>query len=237
MTEPAAALASRLAKIQARIGLACEFAGRDPRDVLLVAVSKGHTADAVRAIAAAGQLDFGENYLQEALEKLEALVDLDLQWHFIGPLQANKTRAVAERFAWVHTVDRLRVAERLSAQRPADGPALNVCVQVNISGEKTKHGASPAEAETLCRQVLALPRLKLRGLMALPAPTTDAEQQRTGFAALRRLFLDLQAAGLPLDVLSMGSSGDYESAIAEGAHILRIGTDIFGPRPAAQVNS
>lgn len=227
-------IADRLSALQARIGVACEFADRDPRDVLLVAVSKGQPAAAVREAARAGHLDFGENYLQEALAKLEALADLDLQWHFIGPLQSNKTRRVAEQFAWVHTVDRLKVAERLSAQRPAHGPELNVCVQVNISDERTKHGVRPEDAKNLCREILQLPRLKLRGLMALPAPSTDAAGQRAGFAALKRLFLDLQNAGLPLDVLSMGSSADFEAAIAEGAHILRIGTELFGPRPTTQ---
>lgn len=224
-------IAERLAAVQARIGLACEFAGRHPDDVLLVAISKGHGADAILAAAAAGQRAFGENYLVEAEAKMGALATLDLEWHFTGPLQSNKTRGVAERFAWVHSVDRLKVAERLSAQRPAQGPALNVCVQVNISGEKTKAGVAPAEAASLCRAIDALPRLKLRGLMVIPAPATGEDAQREPYAATRALFRELREAGLALDTLSMGMSGDLEAAIAEGATIVRVGTDIFGPRP------
>lgn len=224
-------IATRLAAVHARIGLACEFAGRHPGDLKLIAVSKQQPADAIRGAVAAGQREFGENYLQEALDKIGVLQDLDLVWHFIGPVQANKTRRIAESFDWVHSLDRLKVAERLSEQRPPERPALQVCVQVNISGEASKHGVAPAAAEALCRAVLRLPRLQLRGLMALPAPEADESRQRDGLAALAHLYHELQARGLPLDTLSMGTSTDLEAAVAEGATLLRIGTDIFGPRP------
>lgn len=224
-------IAERLAAVQARIGLACEFAGRHPDDVRLLAIGKGHPAEAIRAAAAAGQRAFGENYLVEAEAKMAALDGLELEWHFTGPVQSNKTRGIAERFAWVHSVDRLKIAERLSAQRSAHGPALNVCVQVNISGEASKAGVPPAEAGALCRAISALPRLKLRGLMVIPAPAADESAQRGPYAATHALFRELQDAGLALDTLSMGMSGDLESAIAEGATMVRVGTDIFGPRP------
>ncbi len=223
-------IAERIAVVQSRIGLACEFAGRHPDDVRLVAVSKDQPVEAIRAAAAAGQRAFGENYLQEALSKIEALRELELEWHFIGPIQANKTRGIAEHFAWAHTVDRLKVAERLSDQRSPHSPALNVCVQINISGEKTKSGVAQGEAEALCRALTALPRLKLRGLMVIPAPTADKDQQLAAYAATRALFNQLLAAGLVLDTLSMGMSADLDSAIAEGATLVRVGTDIFGPR-------
>lgn len=223
-------IGDRLAAVQARIGLACEFAGRHPDDVRLLAISKGHDAAMIRGAAAAGQRAFGENYLVEAEAKMEALGDLELEWHFTGPVQSNKTRGIAERFAWVHSVDRVKIAERLSAQRSHHGPALNVCVQVNISGEASKAGVAPAQAAELCRAVDALPRLKLRGLMVIPAPTDDKSAQREPYAATRALFRQLQDAGLALDTLSMGMSGDLEAAIAEGATLVRIGTDLFGPR-------
>ncbi|MGH8529112.1 MAG: YggS family pyridoxal phosphate-dependent enzyme [Nevskiales bacterium] len=224
-------IAERIAVVQSRIGLACEFSGRDPRDVQLLAVSKGQPAEAIREAAAAGQRAFGENYLVEALVKIEALRELELEWHFIGPIQSNKTRRLTEHFSWAHSVDRLKVAERLSEQRAAGGPALSVCVQVNISGEKSKAGVTPTEAEALCRAVAALPRLKLRGLMVIPAPSADKEAQRSAYAATRSLFRELLDSGLVLDSLSMGMSADLDSAIAEGATIVRVGTDIFGPRP------
>jgi hypothetical protein len=223
----------RLQAVKSRIERAAAAAGRDPRDIVLVAVSKTFPPAAVRAAHAAGQRDFGENHAQEALAKVDALADLALVWHFIGPLQSNKTRPVAERFAWVHSVDRLKIAERLSAQRPAALPPLQVCIQVNVSGEATKSGVSPEEAPALARAVAALPRLRLRGLMAIPEPTDDPALQRRRFESLRALKERLVAAGLPLDTLSMGMSDDLEAAVAAGATMVRVGTAIFGPRPRA----
>jgi pyridoxal phosphate enzyme (YggS family) len=209
---------------------------RAPTEVMLLAVSKTYNHAAVRLAASTGQRDFGENYLQEALDKQAALTDADLVWHFIGPIQSNKTRGIAENFAWVHSVDRLKIAERLSAQRPEALPALNVCIEVNVSGETSKGGVIPAELLTIAEQVAKLPRLKLRGLMAIPAPTQDPLQQRAAFHQVRELFDALNAQALGLDTLSMGMSGDFEAAIAEGATIVRVGTAIFGARqypPAA----
>jgi pyridoxal phosphate enzyme (YggS family) len=198
-----------------------------------VAVSKTFPPAAVRAAHAAGQRDFGENHAQEALAKVDALADLALVWHFIGPLQSNKTRQVAERFAWVHSIDRLKIAERLSAQRLEALPPLQVCIQVNVSGEATKSGVAPEEAPALARAVAALPRLRLRGLMAIPEPTDDSALQRRRFESLCTLQEQLVAAGLPLDTLSMGMSDDLEAAIAAGATMVRVGTAIFGARPRA----
>lgn len=214
-------------------------AERAQGSVRLLAVSKTRTADEVRAAHAAGLRAFGENYVQEGLDKIAALVDLrtDLEWHLIGPLQSNKTRVVAEGFDWVHSVDRLRTAERLSAQRPPDLPPLQVCLQVNISGETSKSGASPAELPALARAVAALPRLRLRGLMAIPAPAEGLEAQRRPHRALRELLEHLRADGLALDTLSMGMSDDLEAAILEGATLVRIGTAIFGSRPALQAQT
>jgi hypothetical protein len=223
----------RLQAVKSRIERAAAAAGRDPRDIVLVAVSKTFPAAAVRAARAAGQRDFGENHAQEAATKIEALADLALVWHFIGPIQSNKTRLVAERCAWVHSIDRLKIAERLSAQRPAALPPLQVCIQVNVSGEVTKSGVSPEEAPALARAVAALPRLRLRGLMAIPEPTDDPALQRRRFESLRALKERLVAAGLPLDTLSMGMSDDLEAAVAAGATMVRVGTAIFGPRPRA----
>jgi hypothetical protein len=202
--------------------------------VTLLAVSKTQPPQAVRDAAAAGQSRFGENYVQEALDKMAALADLRprLEWHLIGPLQANKTRAVAEQFDWVHSVDRLRIAERLSAQRPAGEPPLQVCLQVNVSGEDSKSGLAPAEVPALARAVAALPRLRLRGLMAIPEPATDVEAQRRPHRALRELLEALRHDGLELDTLSMGMTADLEAAVAEGATLVRIGTAVFGARPA-----
>ncbi|MGB8434825.1 MAG: YggS family pyridoxal phosphate-dependent enzyme, partial [Burkholderiales bacterium] len=180
---------------------------------------------------AAGQRDFGESYAQEALAKIAALADLDLTWHFIGPVQSNKTRPIAESFAWVHTVDRLKVAERLAAQRPAAMPALQVCIEVNVSGEATKAGVTPDEVRPLATAVSRLPRLKLRGLMAIPAPTADPVLQRGHFGSLRALRDALNRDGFALDTLSMGMSDDFEAAIASGSTMVRVGTAIFGPRP------
>jgi PLP dependent protein len=221
----------RLQAVKSRIARACAAAGRDPRDIVLVAVSKTFPTDAVRAAHAAGQRDFGENHAQDAVAKIDALADLDLVWHFIGPIQSNKTRTIAAHFAWVHSIDRLTIAERLAAQRPGQLPPLQACIQVNVSGEATKSGVAPAEAPALARAVAALPRLQLRGLMAIPEPTDDPALQRRRFESLRDLRDRLAADGLALDTLSMGMSDDLESAIAAGATMVRVGTAIFGARP------
>lgn len=225
---------ANLQAVNMRIASACAAARRAPTTVTLLAVSKTWPASAVRAAAAAGQRAFGESYVQEALAKQAELADLSLEWHFIGPLQSNKTRPVAEHFAWVHAVERLKIAERLSEQRPAHFPPLNVCVQVNVSGESSKSGCAPAAAPALCRAIAALPRLRLRGLMAIPEPGADDMEKsalaRRRFASLRALLADMNAAGLALDTLSMGMSHDLEDAIIEGATIVRIGTAIFGER-------
>jgi pyridoxal phosphate enzyme (YggS family) len=223
----------RLQAVKSRIAAACAAAGRDPRDIVLVAVSKTFPAAAVRAAHAAGQRDFGENHAQEAATKIEALADLALVWHFIGPIQSNKTRLVAERCAWVHSIDRLKIAERLSAQRPDALPPLQACLQVNVSGEATKSGVAPDEAPALARAVAALPRLRLRGLMTIPEPTDDPALQRRRFESLRALKDRLVADGLALDTLSMGMSDDLEAAVAAGATMVRVGTAIFGARPRA----
>lgn len=229
----------RLQAVKSRIERAAQAAGRDPRDIVLVAVSKTFPPAAVRAAHAAGQRDFGENHAQEAAAKFDALADLALAWHFIGPLQSNKTRLVAERCAWVHSIDRLKIAERLSAQRPAALPPLQACVQVNVSGEASKSGVPPDEAAGLARAVAALPRLRLRGLMAVPEPAGDFAAQRAPHRALARLLFGLNASGLALDTLSMGMSADLEAAIAEGATLVRVGSAIFGDRayPAAGLNA
>ncbi|KZE28900.1 YggS family pyridoxal phosphate-dependent enzyme [Crenobacter luteus] len=219
-----------LADVKARIAAAARAAGRPEGAVSLLAVSKTFPADAVRAAHAAGQTAFGENYVQELVDKTSTLAELPLEWHFIGPLQSNKTRPVAERAAWVHSVDRLKIAERLSAQRPDALPPLNVCVQVNVSAEASKSGVAPGEAVALARAVAALPRLRLRGLMCIPEPTDDASRLAEQFATLRRLLEQLNAEGLALDTLSMGMSADLEPAIAEGATLVRVGSAIFGAR-------
>jgi len=223
-------LAHNLAQVKARVREAAQRDGRDPAAVTLLAVSKMQSPQAVCEAAQAGQRDFGENYVQEALDKQIAVANPALIWHFIGPIQSNKTRAIAENFAWVHSVDRLKIAQRLSAQRPVNVAPLNVCIEVNISGEASKSGVLPEGVTALAEQVAALPQLKLRGLMAIPAPTSDVQQQRLAFAQVRVLFDELNQRGLNLDTLSMGMSGDLEAAIAEGATIVRVGTAIFGPR-------
>ena len=219
-----------LQHVRARIATACQRAGRGVEEVTLLAVSKTFGADAVRAAAAAGQRAFGENYIQEGVEKIAALRDLGLMWHCIGPIQSNKTRLVAEHLDWVHTVDRLKIAERLSAQRPADRPPLNVCIQVNIDGGANKSGVAPGEALALARAVAALPQLKLRGLMSIPEIAPDFEAARAVHASARALFDQLNADGLGLDTLSMGMSDDLEAAIPAGSTMVRIGTAIFGSR-------
>lgn len=221
--------------VKSRIADAARAAHRDPREIVLVAVSKTQSVDAIRSAYAAGQRDFGENYVQEALEKMDALADLAISphsiiWHFIGPIQSNKTRTIAERFDWVHSVDRLKIAERLSAQRPGERGPLQLCIQVNVSGELSKSGCAPEETAQLARRIAALPNLSLRGLMAVPEPTPDAALQRRRFETLRTLRDELNASGLALDTLSMGMSADMPEAIAAGSTMVRIGTAIFGAR-------
>lgn len=223
-----------IAKVRTRIREAEQASGRALDSVQLLAVSKTKPAAALREAFACGQRDFGENYLQEALTKQGELTDLDLAWHFIGPIQSNKTKALAEHFAWVHSVDRLKIAERLSAQRPAHLPALNVCLQVNVSGEDSKSGCTPEELPALAAAVAALPNLRLRGLMAIPEPTSDVEAQHAAFARLRQLKDSLPQ---PLDTLSMGMSDDLEAAIAEGATWVRVGSALFGARDYPQKSS
>ena len=217
-------------KLLNRIRLSAEKCHRPESAILLLAVSKTRPPEDIRRAHACGLSDFGESYLQEALEKIEALADLPLTWHFIGPIQSNKTRAIAEHFQWVHSVDRLKVARRLSEQRPEEMPPLQVCIQVNISGEASKSGADPAGVRELAQSVNAMPRLTLRGLMAIPAATEDESAQRAAFARLRQLYESLQPDFPAMDTLSMGMSGDLEAAIAEGSTIVRIGTALFGPR-------
>jgi hypothetical protein len=227
-----ATIATKLQQVRLRIAAACVAARRPVQSVTLLAVSKTFGPAAVREAHAAGQLAFGENYVQEALAKIGALADLrpSIEWHLIGPLQSNKTREAAAAFDWVHSVDRLKTAERLSAQRPRDLPPLQLCLQVNISGETSKSGVAPADVIALAREVAALPNVTLRGLMAIPEPTADFAAQRAPHRALRELLVSLQSEGLALDTLSIGMSDDLEAAIAEGATIVRIGTAIFGAR-------
>jgi pyridoxal phosphate enzyme (YggS family) len=229
-----ATIGANLQAVKERIAHAAELAARDPGTISLIAVSKTHPVEAIEAALAAGQRAFGENYVQEALEKMRALAARPeargVEWHMIGPLQSNKTRVVAESFAWVHSIERERIAERLSEQRPAGLAPLNVLLQVNVSGEASKSGIAPDDLAPLARRVAALPRLRLRGLMAIPEPTHDAALQRARFRSLRELLERLRAEGLELDTLSMGMSDDLEAAVAEGATMLRIGTAIFGAR-------
>ena len=222
-----------LQAIASTIVAAAQEAGRAPESVQLLAVSKTFAADAVLEAVAAGQRAFGENYLQEGVDKIAALRaagTAPLVWHFIGPIQSNKTRPIAEHFDWVHTVERERIAQRLSEQRPAELAPLQICLQVNISGEASKSGVTPQELSALAHKVAALPNLTLRGLMAIPEPVEDYAQQRAAFAALRALYDQLRAEGLALDTLSMGMSADLRAAIVEGATIVRVGSAIFGAR-------
>jgi PLP dependent protein len=227
-----ASIEAKLQHVRRRIVQACTDAGRESERVTLLAVSKTFGPEAVREAFAAGQRAFGENYVQEALVKIDALSGLrsQLEWHLIGPLQSNKTREVAAAFDWVHTIDRLKIAQRLSEQRPADLPPLSVCLQVNVSGEASKSGVMPADLGPLAHAVAALPRLKLRGLMAIPEAVDGFEVQRVPHRWLRELRTALQQEGLALDTLSMGMSADLEAAVAEGATIVRVGSAIFGER-------
>ena len=224
-------IAENISTLGERIHAAARAAQRDPASIGLLAVSKTKPASDLREAHAAGMRDFGENYLQEALAKQLELADLPLIWHFIGPIQSNKTRAIAEHFDWVHSVDRLKIAQRLSEQRPAELPPLNICIQVNVSGEASKSGCAPADLPALAQAIAALPNLTLRGLMAIPEPTDDSEEQNAAFAAVRQLQDQLQ---LPIDTLSMGMSHDLEAAIAQGATWVRIGTALFGARDYGQ---
>ena len=218
-------------EVMARIARAARAAGRDPEGVRLVAVSKTFPPAAIRAVHALGQREFGENYVQEGDSKMDALADLPgIEWHLIGPLQSNKAGSVARRFGWVQTVDRMKIAERLSAARPADAPPLNVCVQVNASGEASKSGVLPAAAVALAQAVAALPRLRMRGIMGIPEPTDDTVRRRAQYCVLRACLDACRTSGLPVDTLSMGMSADLEDAILEGATLVRVGTAIFGAR-------
>ncbi|MDM0026873.1 YggS family pyridoxal phosphate-dependent enzyme [Variovorax saccharolyticus] len=225
-------IGDKLQQVRTRIVTACTAAGRDPASVRLLAVSKTFDAGAVRAAQAAGQRAFGENYVQEGVAKIEALADLraELEWHCIGPLQSNKTRVVAEHFDWVHSIDRLKIAERLAEQRPAGLPPLQVCLQVNVDGGANKSGVAPEDALALARAVAALPRLRLRGLMVIPEPAPDFESQRALFLRAAAVFEQIRAAGIELDTLSLGMSADLEAAVAAGSTMVRVGTAIFGQR-------
>jgi pyridoxal phosphate enzyme (YggS family) len=223
-------ISERLQAVLEHIGQAAHAAGRPPAAIQLVAVSKTQPVEAIRQAYVAGQHAFGENYLQEALEKMSQLSELPLQWHFIGPIQSNKTRAIAERFHWVHSIDRLKIAQRLNEARPDSLTPLNVCIEVNVSGEASKDGIAPDEARALADAIMQLPRLRLRGLMTIPAPTADIALQHRQFRMLRDLFEQLRSEGLPLDTLSMGMTQDFPAAIAEGSTIVRIGTAVFGTR-------
>ena len=223
-------IAANLQAVRARIARAAQAAQRAAGDILLLAVSKTIPAERIAEAHAAGQRAFGENHAQEAVEKITVLATLSLDWHFIGPIQSNKARVIAQHFGWVHSVEREKIAERLNAARPEGMAPLNVCIQVNVSGEATKSGVAPGEEAKLAEAIARLPRLKLRGLMAIPEPTADVTLQRRRFALLRELKDGLRARGHALDTLSMGMSDDFEAAILEGATIVRIGTAIFGPR-------
>jgi len=225
-------LPERVHLVRERVARAATRAGRSAQSVTLLAVTKAQPPEVVRAAMDCGLEDFGESYLQEALDKLDALRDLPLTWHFVGRIQSNKTRPIAERFAWVHAVDRLKIAARLAEQRPHYAPPLNVCLQVQLGDEANKGGAAPDELLTLAREVARLPRLALRGLMCIPPEEADPERQRAWFRELRRLYEALNAGGAALDTLSMGMSGDFEAAIEEGATIVRVGTALFGARPS-----
>jgi len=226
-------ISNNFQQVRERVAAACAAAQRPVNDVTLLAVSKTFGPEAVRELHACGQTSFGENYIQEAVEKMALLSDLPLQWHCIGPIQSNKTRLVATHFHWAHTVDRLKIAERLSAQRPEDLPPLQVCLQVNVDGGATKAGVPPGEALALARAVTALPRLQLRGLMSIPEPATDYAAQYALHLRARELFEAMNAEGAGLDTLSLGMSGDLEAAVEAGSTLVRVGTALFGGRGAA----
>ena len=226
-------ISNALQAARTRISAAATQCGRDPESIILLAVSKTVSPETIRIAYGVGQRAFGESYAQEALDKIAALPDLDIVWHFIGPLQSNKTKLIAENFAWAHSVERVKIAQRLSDQRPDSLPPLNLCLQVNVSGEASKSGVAPAEVAALAQAVATLPKIKLRGLMAIPEATGDSAKQHAQFRLLRELYGQLIAQGHALDTLSMGMSGDLEAAIAEGATIVRLGSAIFGERKKA----
>lgn len=230
MTDNSSTPETRLRHVQQQIEAALAQSRRPVGDTTLLAVSKGHSASELRALYQLGQRRFGENYLQEALQKIVQLHDCGIEWHFIGPIQSNKTHDIASHFSWVHSVERLKIAQRLSDQRPMGLPPLNICLQVNVSGEASKSGCSLETLPQLAQEVAKLPHLKLRGLMTIPAPADNVEAQRRPFRILREALKRLRDDGLPLDTLSMGMSGDLDAAIAEGATLVRIGTALFGPR-------
>ena len=223
-------IAKNLMQIQHNISQYCEKYHRNPQDVHLLAVSKTKPAEDIRTAFEAGQVSFGENYLQESIEKIHELADLQIEWHFIGAIQSNKTREIAENFDWVHSVDRLKIARRLSTQRPDSLPALNICLQINISHENSKSGFNISDIQPAIDEIINLPNLNLRGLMAIPAKANSFDDQRRVFAKMKSLFETLQAKHGQIDTLSMGMTGDMEAAIAEGSTMLRIGTAIFGAR-------
>ena len=223
-------IALNIAKVRDRIRNAEKIYQRKPNTVTLMAVSKTRSANEIRQATAAGITDIGENYLQEALDKQQQLTDIDVCWHFIGPIQSNKTRAVAEHFDWVHSIDRLKIAQRLNDQRPPTMPPLNICLQVNTSGETSKAGVSLDELSSLAAQVGTLPRIRLRGLMSIPQASQQLDEQKAAFSVLHQAFIELQKTCDDLDTLSMGMSADMEAAVAEGSTMVRIGTDLFGPR-------
>jgi hypothetical protein len=223
-------IAANLSMVRARVARAADMAGRPSDSVRLLAVSKRQPPQAIRAALAAGQREFGESYLQEAQAKMSALGDASIEWHFIGPLQSNKTRGVAQSFAWVHSVDRLNIAQRLNRQRSVELPPLNICVQVNVSAESSKSGVPVEALHALLGELVDLPRLRLRGLMAIPRAERDPLRQREPFRRMRDVYEAMKARGYPLDTLSMGMSSDLEAAIAEGATIVRVGSAIFGAR-------
>ena len=226
-------IAENLQRVHTRISQACLDAGRPTSSVQLLAVSKTFSADAVAQAHAAGQIAFGENYIQEAVSKITDLVHLPLEWHCIGPIQSNKTRLVAEHFQWAHTVDRLKIAQRLSEQRPAHLPPLNLCIQVNIDGGNTKSGVAPQDALALAQAIMPLPHIRLRGLMCIPEPAPDFVAARALFIRVRALFDSINTVGVPLDTLSMGMSGDLEAAVHGGSTLVRVGSAIFGARPTS----
>ncbi|WP_372742348.1 YggS family pyridoxal phosphate-dependent enzyme [Neptunomonas sp.] len=227
-------IAENLKNVGQLINQAAQLANRQPEEITLLAVSKTRAADELRILYQEGQRHFGENYLQESLEKIAALADLQIDWHFIGPIQSNKTRAIAENFDWVHSVDRLKIAQRLAEQRPRTLPPLNICLQINISRETSKSGCLPSEAEGLLKQIARLPHITIRGLMAIPEATDDVIKQRTALKEMHSLFKRLQKQHPTMDTLSMGMSGDMQIAIQEGATMVRIGTALFGPRPVVK---
>ena len=226
-------LKENLDNVRARIAAACGAVGRQPGEVMLLAVSKKHTAGRIRDLHALGQRSFGENYVQEALAKQAKLQDLDIEWHFIGPLQSNKTREAAGHFDWVQSADREKIVRRLSAQRPAELPVLNLCIEVNIDREPQKSGVLPEDTAALAHLVQELPRIRLRGLMAIPRMADDDHDPGDSYRHMQQLYGELLGSGIDMDTLSMGMSADLESAIANGSTMVRVGTDLLGPRPAA----